>query len=83
MGSNKWARHTFVWVLLILASIFIWFTFISDRNTPAQIDGKQLAEDIKAAKVVSIITTTGSSDIEVQYAGSGKDSVKPPACPMV
>ena len=77
MGSNKWARHTFVWVLLILASIFIWFTFISDRNTPAQIDGKQLADDIHANKVTRIVTTTGSNEIQVEYVGTGKDNIKP------
>jgi cell division protease FtsH len=68
-------------VLLILASIFIWFTFISDRNTPAQIDGKQLADDVRANKVTRIVTTTGSNDIEVEYAGTGNDRVKPARLP--
>jgi cell division protease FtsH len=81
MGSNKWARHTFVWVLLILASIFIWFTFISDRNTPAQIDGKQLAEDIRAQKVTRVVTTTGSNEVQVEYASGGKDNIKPSRLP--
>ena len=70
MGSSKWARHTFVWVLLILASIFIWFTFIGSRQGPQPIDAKQLADEVKANRVERIVTTTGSNEIEIYYASS-------------
>ncbi|HEX5505217.1 MAG TPA: ATP-dependent zinc metalloprotease FtsH [Thermomicrobiales bacterium] len=66
--NNKWARHTFVWVLLVLASIFIWFTFLSNHTPPAQVDANQLAQDIKANKVTKIVSTTGSDDIKIYYA---------------
>ncbi|HET8632274.1 MAG TPA: ATP-dependent zinc metalloprotease FtsH [Thermomicrobiales bacterium] len=66
--NNKWARHTFVWVLLVLASIFIWFTFLSNHTTPAQVDANQLAQDIRANKVVKIVSTSGSDDIKIYYA---------------
>ncbi len=82
MTSNKWARHTFVWVLLILASIFIWFTFIGNRNTPEQVDGLQLADDIRSGKVTRIVTTSGSTGIEIEYASSnGRPTVKPSRLP--
>jgi cell division protease FtsH len=69
MGSNKWARHTFVWVLLVLASIFIWFTFISNRQPPEQVNAYQLAQDVKAGKIQKIVTSTGTNDIELYYNG--------------
>jgi cell division protease FtsH len=69
MGSNKWARHTFVWVLLVLASIFIWFTFIGNRQPTEQVNAGQLAQDVKAGKIQKIVTSTGSNDIEIYYNG--------------
>src|SRR5205814_509325 len=66
--SNKWARHTFVWVLLVLASIFIWFTFIGNRSAPAQIDASQLAQEIRAGKVTKIVSASQSDDIEISYS---------------
>ena len=67
MGSNKWARHTFVWVLLVLASIFIWFTVVGNRNPPEALDVGALAQSIKAKQVDRIETMTGSNDINVYY----------------
>ncbi|MGN6759263.1 MAG: ATP-dependent metallopeptidase FtsH/Yme1/Tma family protein, partial [Thermomicrobiales bacterium] len=69
MGSNKWARHTFVWVLLVLASIFIWFTFIGNRQPTEQVNAGQLAQDVKAGKIQKVVTSTGSNDIEIYYNG--------------
>jgi len=67
MGSNKWARHTFVWVLLVLASIFIWFTVVGNRSTPESLDVGTLAKSIKASQVERIETMTGSNDINIYY----------------
>src|SRR5262245_37120869 len=72
MGNNKWARHTFVWVLLVLASIFIWFTFISNRQTPEQVNAGQLADSVKKGQVDRIVTSTGSNDIEIYYVNDPK-----------
>ncbi len=72
MGSNKWARHTFVWVLLVLASIFIWFTVVGNRNTPESLDVGTLAQSIKAKQVDRIETMTGSNDINVYYTADNR-----------
>ena len=72
MGSNKWARHTFVWVLLVLASIFIWFTVVENRNTPDPLDVGTLAQAIKARQVDRIVTATGSNDIEIYYTADNR-----------
>ena len=69
MGSNKWARHTFVWVLLVLASIFIWFTVVGNRNAPEPLDVGTLVAAIKDKKVDRIVTQTNSNEIEIYYAG--------------
>jgi cell division protease FtsH len=72
MGSNKWARHTFVWVLLVLASIFIWFTVVGNRNTPDPLDVGVLAQQIKAKQVDRIETMTGSNDINIYYTNDAR-----------
>ena len=72
MGSNKWARHTFVWVLLVLASIFIWFTVVGNRNTPEALDVGSLAQAIKTKQVDRIVTATGSNDIEIYYTADSR-----------
>ncbi len=72
MGSNKWARHTFVWVLLVLASIFIWFTVAGNRNPPEALDVGVLAQAIKAKQVDRIETQTGSNDINIYYTADNR-----------
>ncbi len=72
MGSNKWARHTFVWVLLVLASIFIWFTVVGNRNPPEALDIGVLAQAIKARQVDRIVTATGSNDIDIYYTADNR-----------
>jgi cell division protease FtsH len=80
MGSNKWARHTFVWVLLVLASIFIWFTVVGNRNTPEPLDVGVLAQAIKAKQVDRIETMTGSNDINIYYTNDSR-TAKPGRLP--
>jgi len=80
MGSNKWARHTFVWVLLVLASIFIWFTVVGNRNTPEPLDVGVLAQAIKAKQVDRIETMTGSNDINIYYTNDNR-TAKPGRLP--
>lgn len=73
MANNRWARHTFVWVLLVLAAIFIWFTFIGNRPPAEPIDAGQLAADVKGNKVTRIVTQTGSNDIEITYSSNPRE----------
>ena len=73
MGSNKWVRNTFVWGLLVLAAVFIWFTFIGSKSTPGQVDASKLAQDIKSGNVTRIVTASQSNDIEIYYANNPKE----------
>ncbi len=68
--SNKWARHAFVWVLLVLASIFIWVTLVNGRGAPEQIDLGTLSAAIKANQVDKIETAIGSSEFQVFLKGA-------------
>ena len=79
MGNNKWARHTFVWVLLVLASIFIWFTFIGNRQAPDQVDIGALAAAVKAGQIDKIETASGTNDIQIYYKGAKEPKQEPPA----
>ncbi|HSH77760.1 MAG TPA: AAA family ATPase, partial [Herpetosiphonaceae bacterium] len=75
MGSNKWARHTFVWILLILASVFIWFAFIQGRGNSEEIELGKLATDVRERRIDRIVTQTGSNAVEVHYTGQQRPKV--------
>jgi cell division protease FtsH len=51
----------------VLASIFIWFAVFNQRQGAQEIDFSQLGADLRANKVDTIVTTTGSDRLEVKY----------------
>ncbi len=73
MGSNKWARHTFVWVLLILAVVFIYFTLFNNNRPADPLNTAELARDVQSGRVQKIETTTGDNEVVVTYSGDPKN----------
>ncbi len=73
MSENKWLRNGFVWIVLIIAVVALWFTFMNGGSSSKYVTFDQVAADIKAGKVQRLVTTQGSSDIQVQYISSSED----------
>jgi cell division protease FtsH len=70
MSDNKWLRNGFVWMILIIAVVAVWFTFLGNDSRGQRITLADLAADIKAGKVERLVMTEGSSQVQVHYVGS-------------
>ena len=73
MGNSKWMRNGFVYVILIVAVVALWFTFVGgDGGTTKRSFGEVIA-DIQNQEVERIVQTDGSLSIRVHYTeASGK-----------
>jgi cell division protease FtsH len=72
MSDNKWLRNGFVWMILIIAAIAVWVTFVQGGRGGATITTQEMAADIKAGKVERLVMTSGSDEIQVQYIGTNE-----------
>jgi cell division protease FtsH len=75
MANSRWFKHTLVWILLVLASIFIWFTLIGNRNTPEDVDFAALANQVKAGQIERIQTQTNSNEVRIYTRGQREPKV--------
>jgi cell division protease FtsH len=70
MISSKWLRNGFVWVILIIAVMALWVTFMNGAPPTKNETFATVAQDIKSGKVSRLVMSEGSSKVEVQYIGS-------------
>lgn len=70
MADNKWLRNGFVWMILIIAAIAVWVTFVQGGYSGSSLTTQQLAADIKAGKVEQLVMTSGSDEVQVHYFGT-------------
>ncbi|HEY0070599.1 MAG TPA: ATP-dependent zinc metalloprotease FtsH [Chloroflexia bacterium] len=56
MTDNKWLRNSFVWVIIMVAMLVLFFTFLGNRNTSQEISISQVVEEAKAGNIAKIIT---------------------------
>ncbi len=75
MGDSKWLRSSFVYVILIVAVIALWFTFVSGGGEARRLSFNEVADQIKLGEVEKLVQTAGSQEVRVEY----KDDVKKPA----
>jgi len=69
MAENKWLRNGFVWIVLIIAVVALWVTFMKDGGSAREENFADVAADIRQGRVARIVMTEGSNDIQVQYIG--------------
>ncbi|GBD22111.1 ATP-dependent zinc metalloprotease FtsH [bacterium HR28] len=72
MADNKWLRNGFVWMILIIAAIAVWVTFVQGGRSGSSITTQELAADIKAGKVEQLTMSSGSDEVQVHYIGSNE-----------
>ncbi len=72
MGDSKWLRSSFVYVILIVAVIALWFTFVSGGDEARRLSFNEVASQIKAGEVEKLVQTAGSQEVRVEY----RDGVK-------
>lgn len=65
MTDNKWLRNSFVWVIIMVAMLVLFFTFISNRPATQDIPISQVVAEAKAGKIPKIITHEDSNTITI------------------
>ena len=67
MPEQRWIRSSLVWIVLIVAILAMWATFVgNDGNFEPRPIG-QVAKDIRDGKVKKLIQEAGSREVDVQY----------------
>ncbi|HLI52419.1 MAG TPA: ATP-dependent zinc metalloprotease FtsH [Thermomicrobiaceae bacterium] len=72
MSDNKWLRNGFVWIVLIIAVVALWFTFMNNGGGSSSESFAQVAQEINQGKVDHLVMTSGSSSVSVHYVGTDK-----------
>jgi cell division protease FtsH len=67
MGDSKWLRSSFVYIILIVAVIALWFTFVSGNGDTRKVDFSEVASDIAAGRVDKLVLTERSQSVKVEY----------------
>jgi cell division protease FtsH len=70
MTDNKWLRNGFVWIVLIIAVIALWFTFMSGGSSTRNVGLKDVANAINQGRVQQLDLTEGSNEVTVHYLNS-------------
>ena len=79
MAENKWLRNGFVWIVLIIAVVALWFTFMGGGDSSKSMNFADVAADIKAGKVERLVTADDSNEIKVEYrSGETRSTRLPP-----
>jgi len=70
MTDRKWLRSGVVWLVLIIAVVALWMTYVNADRDLRQIDfNTQVVKDIREGKIAQLTTQEGESRVEVNYTG--------------
>ena len=68
MGDSRWLRSSFVYIILIVAIVALWVTFVSDGSSAPHKTFDEVADDIRNGLVAELQQTEGDSgDVRVRY----------------
>src|SRR6476469_9047998 len=73
MADNKWLRNSFVWVIIMVAMLVLFFTFVSNKSSTPTVPISQVASDVQVNKISKIIVHEESNDLTVYY-GAGQNA---------
>lgn len=67
MTDNRWLRNGFVWIILIIAVIALWVTFINRGDSDPNVPINEVAAAIKQGRVDKLEKTEGSNTVTVFF----------------
>ncbi len=68
MPEQRWIRSSLVWIVLIVAILAMWATFVGNDNAPTPRSIGQVAQEIRDGKVQKLVQQDASRDVLVKYA---------------
>lgn len=68
MPEQRWIRSSLVWIVLIVAILAMWATFVGNDNAPTPRSIGQVAQEIRDGKVQKLVQQDSSRDVLVKYA---------------
>ncbi len=77
MGNSKWLRSSFVYIILIVAVVALWFTFVNGDGDVENVGFDLVAAAIQNGEVEKLGQTEGNQTVRVEYVESaGKSDVE-------
>jgi len=67
MPEQRWLRGSLVWIVLIVAMLAIWATFVGNEASPSAKSIGQVAQEVRDGKVQSLVQSDGSREVRVEY----------------
>jgi cell division protease FtsH len=67
MPEQRWIRSSLVWIVLIVAMLAMWATFVGNDSAPSARSIGQVAQEVRDGKVQSLTQEDGSRDVLVKY----------------
>jgi cell division protease FtsH len=67
MPEQRWIRGSLIWIVLIVAVLAMWATFVSNDGAPTVRSIGQVAQEVRDAKVQQLVQAEGSREVEVKY----------------
>ncbi|MCA9876358.1 MAG: AAA family ATPase, partial [Thermomicrobiales bacterium] len=68
MPDQRWIRSSLVWIVLIVALLAMWATFIGSDAAPTPRSIGQVAQEVRDGKVQTLVQADGSREVRVKYA---------------
>ena len=67
MPEQRWIRGSLVWIVLIVAVLAMWATFVGNDGAPTARSIGQVAQEVRDGKVQQLVQAEGSREVDVKY----------------
>src|SRR5215211_3065242 len=67
MPEQRWLRGSLVWIVLIVAVLAMWATFVTNDGAPTVRSIGQVAQEVRDGKVQQLVQAEGSREVQVKY----------------
>src|SRR5215218_3009842 len=67
MPEQRWIRGSLVWIVLIVAVLAMWATFVGNDGAPSVRSIGQVAQEVRDDKVQQLVQAEGSREVQVEY----------------
>src|SRR5215208_2893627 len=67
MPEQRWIRGSLAWIVLIVAVLAMWATFVGNDGAPSARSIGQVAQEVRDGKVQQLVQAEGSREVQVKY----------------